>query len=299
MPLRGHPAASRGRYTARVQSAFTKVEGLGNDFMLVEATADDLPRLQARAPSLCDRRLGIGGDGILVVGPPTSPAAHASMWVVNHDGSRPEMCGNGLRCVALWVAAREAERTVVIDTDDGAKRCTVTSGPDALTRAVGMRAEVEVDMGAARHGTAVTPESAAGRTFSRVSMGNPHAVAFVGPGEDPEALARQHGPAVETDPDFPEGTNVEFAAVDPDGTITLWVWERGCGITDACGTGACATAAAAVAAGLLPAGAAARVQLPGGPLTITVPDDGGGVLMCGPARFVFRGELPADNEATD
>lgn len=269
---------------------FIKVEGLGNDFMLVEGQAADLAALADAAPRLCDRRRGIGGDGILVVGPGSSPGAVRTMWVVNHDGSRPEMCGNGLRCVALWTAATVGRSEITIDTDDGPKRCVVTPSPSGAPEP-GQQAEVEVDMGPARRGEPVTPAASDGRTFAQVSMGNPHAIAFVREAEDPETLARRLGPGMEVDPAFPEGTNVELAAVR-DGSIVLWVWERGCGITDACGTGACATAAAAVDAGHCPADVPIRVELPGGVLTITVPSDGRqGVRMQGPARLVFRGEL--------
>jgi len=273
-----------------VNESFIKVEGLGNDFMLVEGSEDDLAALADRAPGLCDRRRGIGGDGILVVGPPSTAGAVRTMWVINHDGSRPEMCGNGLRCVALWTAAAEGADVVTVDTDDGPKRCVVSPAP-AGAPAPGQRAEVEVDMGPARRGEPVVPGAGDGRSFAQVSMGNPHAIAFVAEGEDPEALARGLGPGIEVDSAFAEGTNVELAAVR-DGGILLWVWERGCGITDACGTGACATAAAAVDAGHCPADTPLRVELPGGVLTITVPSDPSqGIRMKGPARLVFRGEL--------
>jgi diaminopimelate epimerase len=122
-------------------------------------------------------------------------------------------------------------------------------------------------------------------------MGNPHAVAFVGPHEDPEALARRIGPGVERAPEFPAGTNVELARVGPEGVL-LWVWERGCGITLACGTGACATVVAAARRGLVPTDAPVTVHLPGGPLEIRVPADPmAGVRMRGPARVVFRGRF--------
>lgn len=263
--------------------AFRKVEGLGNDFILLDrrgqpaaAIAAELDRLRHAAPSLCDRRRGIGADGILVVADAAAEAA-ATMVVINADGSRPQMCGNGLRCVALVVAGDRRE-PIAIDTDAGTRRCVV--GPDGW---------VEVEMGPARHDGPVLPAAAAGRSFARVSMGNPHAVAFVGADEDPEGLARILGAAIERDAQFVEGTNVEFARCEPDGRITLWVWERGCGITDACGTGACATAAAAVQIGLAPADAPIEVRLPGGSLRIVVTRDG--VRMGGPARVVYRGEI--------
>ena len=262
--------------------SFLKVEGLGNDFLLVDLrrSAVALERLCERAPTLCDRRLGVGGDGLLVITPPRSPGAAGTMIVVNHDGSRPEMCGNGLRCVALFLAG--VDPVVVVDTDAGPRVCRILA-----RSADGRSGEVEVDMGPALH---LGDHQIAGRDFLAVSLGNPHAVTFVGLDEDPEQLARELGPQIERDPRFPGRTNVEFARLEADGSLTLWVWERGCGITAACGTGACATVAAAARQSLVPADAAVRVQLPGGPLQLRLAADR--VWMTGPARQVFRGTLP-------
>lgn len=260
---------------------FRKVEGLANDFLLIDLRDrhQRISDLQARAEALCHRRTGVGGDGLLLLTSPTSPHARATMIVINHDGSRPEMCGNGLRCVAM--ALVDAPGSLVVDTDAGPRQCTVRQlSSDPTT------AEVEIDMGVA---TMQGDRIVGGRTFAAVSVGNPHAIAFVGPGEDPERLARQHGPTVERDPQFPARTNVEFARIEQGGSLTLWVWERGCGITAACGTGACATVAAAVQQGLVPADTPISVQLPGGRLTIRWHD--GRVWMTGPARVVFHGTV--------
>ncbi len=274
--------------------AFTKVEGLGNDFILLDRMGIDEAALAAEtgwartvAPSLCDRRTGIGADGILLVGPARADAV-ASMTVVNFDGSRPEMCGNGLRCVAAFVAEQLGLAQVRIDTDAGVKPCEVS------TEASGT--EVLIDMGPACELGTKTPAAGEGRSFVGVSMGNPHAVYFVGDDEQPEALARRIGPSVELDPAYaPARTNVEFARIEPATTsprIELWVWERGVGITNACGTGACATVVAAARAGLVPEGTPVAVTLPGGDLSITAPSDPSqGVLMRGPCRRVFRGEF--------
>ncbi|MEM7158359.1 MAG: diaminopimelate epimerase [Myxococcota bacterium] len=274
-------------------SSFRKVEGLGNDFVLldrreasVEQIEEELRELSARAPSLCNRRTGIGGDGILVLGPPRDPAHDASMWVINFDGSRPEMCGNGLRCVAL-LAAGVGERTLVVDTDAGPRRCTVTAESEHY-------GDVEVDMGPGVSQGECTPEGSQGRPLVKVSMGNPHAVSITSTYDDPEVLARSLGPSIERDPEFPEGTNVEFVRVETDGSLRLWVWERGCGITDACGTGACATAVAVAREGLIPTDTPVVVRLPGGDLEISVPaDTEAGVRMRGPARVVYQGTLTA------
>lgn len=271
--------------------AFRKVEGLGNDFVLLDrrdATLDaieqELRELSGQAPRLCDRRTGIGGDGILVLGPAREPDHDATMWVINFDGSRPEMCGNGLRCVAL-LAAGVGEHTVVIDTDSGPKRCTVTADRPTF-------GDVEVDMGPGRSLGECSPPAAKGRSLDKVSMGNPHAVSITSTYDDPEVLARSLGPSLERDPEFPEGANVEFVRVQPDGSLLLWVWERGCGITDACGTGACAAAVAVTRRELAPADERVAVHLPGGTLEIVVPSDPeAGVRMRGPARVVYEGTL--------
>lgn len=261
---------------------FLKVEGLGNDFLLIDTRkhAARIADLQARAPALCHRRTGVGGDGLLVLTAPTSPHARATMVVINHDGSRPEMCGNGLRCAALYLTEAPGG-SLLVDTDAGTRQCHVTHTSDDATTG-----DVEVDMGVA---TLLGPRTVGDHTFTTVSIGNPHAIAFVGPNDDPERLARQFGPTVERDPQFPHRTNVEFARREPDGSLTLWVWERGCGITAACGTGACATVAAGVHHGLVPEDTAIPVQLPGGRLSIRWHD--GRVWMTGPARHVFRGTL--------
>lgn len=274
---------------------FQKVEGLGNDFLLVDWRQRDDPEralreLERVAPRLCDRRRGVGSDGILVITAPSDPSCDAAMVVVNHDGSRPEMCGNGLRCVALYLHLKGGlSPEMMIETGAGPLRCECLG----TERSSG---EIRVAMGRATDLGEREPEAAAGRVFRAISTGNPHAIAFVGRDEDPEALARSLGPSIETDPLFPARTNVEFAKVEANASITLWVWERGCGITEACGTGACATVAAALRSGLVPADAPVRVRLPGGWLTIEAPSDPEkSVIMSGPARLVFRGEvtLPA------
>jgi diaminopimelate epimerase len=278
--------------------AFTKVEGLGNDFVLLDRMGLDADSLAAElaaevawarrvAPALCDRRTGIGADGVLLVGP-GSAGAGASMTVVNFDGSRPEMCGNGLRCVAAFVADRLGLERVTIATDAGPKLCEVARVDGEI--------EVRIDMGPAVELGCATPVAGEGRSFAGVSIGNPHAVYFVGENEQPEELARRLGPGVELDPAYaPDKTNVEFARVEASESgpaIELWVWERGVGLTHACGTGACATVAAAARAGLVPSDVAVAVALPGGRLSITAPSDPSrGVMMRGPCRQVFSGEF--------
>jgi diaminopimelate epimerase len=257
--------------------AFAKYEGTGNDFVVIDSAHDDAVSVED-ARSLCDRRRGVGADGVLLVLPPRTSGAAARMRVLNADGSIPEMCGNGLRCVALHVArARGVVRgELAFDTDSGLRRCDVERSGDA-------EAMVTVDMGVVR----VTGESEIdGVVFTLADAGNPHAVAF---GRYDAADVARIGPRVATHASFPRGTNVELAEVGAaGGRIALAVWERGVGITQACGTGACATVAAAIARGLVPRGEAVVVSVPGGELRVSI-DAAGAAVMRGPARRVFEG----------
>jgi len=258
-----------------VALTFWKYQGLGNDFVVVETpelmTADAAARL-------CHRRRGIGADGVLSVLPPRAGAA-AYMHIYNSDGSVAAMCGNGIRCVARHLAERRGlAGDLVIETDAGPKKCVVHRGRSGHVEAV------SVEMGPARWLGEETFEVGGERLVAhRVSMGNPHAVFF---GEASRARATALGPLVERAVEG--GVNAGFAAVRAGG-LDLVVWERGAGLTDACGTGACAAAVAAVKAGRLPAGTPIEVRLPGGPLQITVAPDLAGVLMRGPAERVFEG----------
>jgi diaminopimelate epimerase len=256
---------------------FDKYEGLGNDFILIESN-DEASITPARAAELCDRRFGIGADGVLLVLPPRRTGCAARMRVLNADGSLPEMCGNGVRCVALHVAEARGQHggTVRIETDAGERACaleddggvTVDMG---IVRVLGERA-VEID------GRSVV--------VSLADAGNPHAVLFGAFSlQDVEHL----GPRLATHPAFPRGTNVELACVLSDG-IDLVVWERGVGITMACGTGACATVAVACAKELVVRGRPHAVRLPGGRLDVTI-DAAGRATMRGPARHVFAGTI--------
>jgi diaminopimelate epimerase len=257
---------------------FEKYEGLGNDFIVVEA-ADDHDFPPERAVQLCDRRFGVGADGVLLVLPPRDRSSHARMRVINADGSIPEMCGNGVRCVALRVARARGvrEATVRVETDAGVKACEVA---DAAGEGM-----VTVDMGVVRvYGEREVDAGGRRVVVTVADVGNPHAVIF---GAFSRADVEHLGPRIETHPDFEHGTNVEFACATAEG-IDLLVWERGVGITLACGTGACATVAVACARGLATYGKAVRVRLPGGALGIILEEDGS-ATMCGPARRVFAG----------
>jgi diaminopimelate epimerase len=252
---------------------FTKYEGLGNDFIVVDG-AVALARAQVEA--LCDRHFGIGADGVLVVGPPTVADADAQMIVVNADGTRPEMCGNGLRCAALHLARqrRITGGKFRVQTDAGVLDCeiAVSGNWGTVQTALGRGVVAETH----QHGA---------YSFQLVSTGNPHAIWF---GEIPPlAVVDEVGSAVCGE--LPGGANVEFVEVISSTHLRVVVWERGVGRTLACGTGAAACAVAAVAAGKAPAGIPLRVGLPGGDLTIEVAGGSYELLVEGPAALVFSG----------
>jgi diaminopimelate epimerase len=228
--------------------------------------------------------------------------AVARMRVLNADGSEAEMCGNGIRCVAKYLYERDPQLRLAelpIETGAGVLTCGVTV--DKRRRVTHVAVEMGRPRLTRREIPMVGPEDErvigvevqiAGRWLkvTGVSMGNPHAIAFIDGAEPLRAIAEQQGPALETHVWFPQKTNAEFARVDG-GAIELVVWERGCGITLACGTGACATAVAAALMGKIPAGREVPVKLLGGELLITVAADLSGVTMRGPAEEVYEGEV--------
>jgi diaminopimelate epimerase len=271
---------------------FRKYEGLGNDFILVDLAREE-EIAPGDAPGLCDRRRGIGADGVLVVLPPRIPGCDVRMRVLNADGSVPEMCGNGVRCVALHVArARGLSRTSIrVESDAGVRVCDVddaappTTPVERQTLADGATATVRVDMGVVNVlGDRTLEVAGLPLALTLADAGNPHAVTF---GNFTRDDVERLGPRVATSPEFPRGTNVEFARARSGG-IDLLVWERGVGITLACGTGACATAAVACAKGLFARGVGIDLSLPGGGLQVTIAEDRR-ATMTGPARQVFSG----------
>ena len=257
---------------------FEKYEGLGNDFLLLDAT-DEAAITPERAVLLCDRRFGVGADGVILVLPPRTPGHDARIRVINADGSIPEMCGNGVRCVALHVAAARGLTggTLRVETDAGERTCVLVGD--------GM---VTVDMGVVRVlGDRAVDVDGRPIVLALADAGNPHAILF---GAFARGDVEHLGPRIAAHPAFPRGTNVEFACVLGDG-IDLVVWERGVGITMACGTGACATVAVACQKDLAATGKPVKVRLPGGVLEITIDADGR-AIMTGPARRVFGGTIP-------
>lgn len=268
---------------------FRKYEGIGNDFILVEASDDRIIAVE-QARALCDRRRGVGADGVLLVLPSRRPDCDVRMRVLNADGSIPEMCGNGARCVALDVVrARGLRRAKLqLDTDAGLRSCEVEDAAPAAASGGRPAALVTVDMAVVRVlGERSLDVAGEPLSVTLADAGNPHAVAF---GDFTREDVERLGPRVATSPEFPRGTNVEFARAGSDG-IDLIVWERGVGLTLACGTGACATAAVACARGSAPYGVPIGLTLPGGRLEITI-DREGRATMRGPARHVFSGVLP-------
>jgi len=256
---------------------FAKMHGLGNDFVLLDLRdeRDAAPPSSQRATDLCDRHRGIGADGVLTL-------LHGERFVIqNADGSVPEMCGNGARCAALWIATggcvRPASARVTLLTDAGPRPCAV----EAETPTTGA---VEVEMGSAE--VSQQRELAGGFVAVPVSVGNPHRVVFTD--GDLRILAARHGPALCR----AEDANIEFVSRVGPSRYAAVVWERGAGMTQACGTGACAVAAAAIARGDLDSSAEVIVELPGGALSIRRDPTTGQLRMRGPAELVFTGELP-------
>lgn len=280
-----------------MELTFTKMHGIGNDFVVVDclAAADAPPAdaLQAAAVRLCDRKFGIGGDGVLVVLP--SDKADFLMRMFNPDGSEAEMCGNGIRCFARFVYDRghTTSTEITVDTLGGIKRLS-------LSLKNGVVDTVKVDMGRPGLDRADLPMTgaagkvlgekieAAGRTIAvtGVSMGNPHVVFFADQADD--VLINTLGPVIETHPLFPRRTNVHAVQIQSRDELTMLTWERGAGRTLACGTGACACAVAAALNDLT--GRRVLAHLAGGDLLIEWEQDDH-VYMTGPATEVFTGTI--------
>ena len=281
---------------------FAKYHGAGNDFVILDRRHGALPEpLSDLAVRVCHRRFGVGADGILVVGDSDGAGGDASMHIQNSDGSYAEMCGNGLRCVVKYLLDDDPARDeITIQTGAGPLACRAERGAD------GHVSRVRVDMGRpilertaiplAGEGTGLREEiqHPEGRTFAftGVSMGNPHAIVFVDEGE-PAALARRWGPGLETLARFPKKANVSFVRPQADRLVAA-VWERGAGLTAACGTGACAIGVAAVLEERAAPETPITVALPGGDLVVEVAPGHARVFMTGPAERVYAGALDLD-----
>lgn len=284
----------------QAELSFSKYQGLGNDFLMLDGRAASDPNFvfgltPELVVELCDRRFGVGGDGVILALPPNN-GGELRMRIFNADGTEPEMCGNGIRCLARFLADRDGDgpgRTWQIDTLAG--RIVPELLPDGTIR---------VDMGAPflepaevpttlEKGSAGLPQGELevdGESFAvaAAGMGNPHAVIPVPLVE--EIDLERFGALLEVHPAFPAKTNVHFVQVLAPDHLVMRVWERGAGPTLACGTGACATLVACHSLGLCER--RARLDLPGGPLQIHWDAESGKVFMDGPAEHVFDALIP-------
>jgi diaminopimelate epimerase len=269
--------------------AFRKMHGLGNDFIVVDQRRDPVPIGAAAARALADRHTGIGCDQLLLLEPPHDVLAQVFMRILNPDGSEAEACGNGTRCVARLLAAETGKSELLIETTGGLLGATVLKNgaatinmgrPRLFWRDIPLARAMDTLHVALRRGPLSDPVC--------TNIGNPHATFFV---DDAEAIdLAALGPKLEHDKLFPERANIGVATVRDRKTIRLRVWERGVGITRACGSGACAALVAAHRRGLI--GGRATVKLDGGDLDIEWRDDEE-LLMTGPAALSFEGSFDA------
>ncbi len=266
---------------------FTKMHGAGNDYIYVDTIKSPIESPDKLSVAWSARHTGIGSDGLVLIG--SSDKADFSMRIFNADGSEAQMCGNASRCIGkyLYEYGLTSKTTVTLDTLSGIKilRLHIEDGKvDSVT----------VDMGAPA-GIHEQIVEAQGKQFTGtvLSMGNPHLVIFVNDIKD--IHLESIGPELENHPLFPDRINVEFAQLLENGSIRMRVWERGSGITQACGTGACATAVAAAFTGWT--GRASDIIMDGGRLHIEWNEKDGHVAMTGGATRVFEGEIEIDNES--
>ena len=260
---------------------FHKMHGLGNDFAIFDARQQPLAMTQGLAKSLADRRFGIGCDQLILLEP--SSVADLRMRIWNHDGGEVQSCGNASRCVVALTGARTLETGGGIVTGDAADNGVEVSigQPGFAWDQVPLTYPMDTDAVPLGWGPLEKPMA--------LSVGNPHLVFFV-PDVDKIDL-NSLGPSIEHDPAFPERINVNVASVQPDGSLKLRTWERGSGLTLACGTGACATAVCAIASKR--AASPIKVTMKGGSLTIGW-EPGGEITMRGGATHVFTGEIDLD-----
>ena len=273
---------------------FSKYHGLGNDFILMDDPDGQIQKsLSAdRIRALCHRQTGIGGDGILV----RTASSHADhrMLLFNADGTPAEISGNGLRCFVLFLkeCGYPVDRELTIETGGGIQRARANEFPPAMGGGAG-EGVVESTMPrpefSAGGNVLTLTEKDLNFTVIPVSVGNPHGVIF-GPERD-IPFAEKYGPGLEKNPAFPAGANIEFVHVLDNRSCQLVVWERGVGITLACGSGSVATACAGAHAGHFAFDQPIAVHQPGGTLHITVGKNFSEIRQRGPAAFVFKGEI--------
>ncbi len=275
---------------------FTKYQGLGNDFILIDNRSSSEPAVTpTQAVKLCDRHFGIGADGVIFALPGQNGTDY-TMRIFNSDGSEPEMCGNGIRCMAAFLAELEGE-------SKKSDKYQIHTLAGTITPQLMSDGQVKVDMGTPRLTAGEIPTTLAAENekvinqtleiagkswdITCVNMGNPHCITFV---EDVAAIDLEKiGPQFENHPAFPERINTEFIQIVSSDYVKMRVWERGAGITLACGTGACASLVAGVLTGKCDR--KATVELPGGPLLIEWSEIDQRIYMTGPAQKVFTGKL--------
>lgn len=268
---------------------FTKLHGIGNDFIVIDAIHNKISNPAVLAVRLCARRFGVGADGLILIC--ESDRADAKMRIFNSDGSEPEMCGNGIRCAAKYIYDTHICRRKDMRIDTLAGALAVHLEPNGKT------AWTTVDMGEPEFHPARIPMAAESNRarvqlgdreveFFGVSMGNPHAVTFDFFPEEEDFY--RFGRKMELHPLFPAKANIEFCRIEDHENVSVKVWERGDGPTLACGTGSCAVLAAGVKLGLL--SRKANIRLPGGVLKDEWLDNNH-ILMTGPAETVFEGEI--------
>jgi diaminopimelate epimerase len=274
---------------------FQKWQGIGNDFIIPEPSHENLyPLLKIKAASLCDRRKGIGADGLLFLLP--SVIADFKMVIINSDGSEPEMCGNGIRCLAYYIHSKKLsdKKVLAIETGAGIKEVSIEESDMIRVNMGAPILDAPAIPVALKNGHVIREKitiSDKTMEFTAVSMGNPHAVIYTENADDD--LVKGLGPQIEKHQLFPKKTNVEFITVLSNSEIVMRVWERGCGETQACGTGACAS----VVSGILNKlhDNKVTVHLPGGDLNIQWNgQESDPVLMTGPALPVFDGTIRID-----
>ncbi|MBR1804599.1 MAG: diaminopimelate epimerase [Muribaculaceae bacterium] len=263
---------------------FVKMHGVGNDYIFVDVTRQELPHPARLAVMWSRPHLGIGSDGLVLIG--RSPVAEAdfSMRIYNADGSEGLMCGNARRCIGKYVYERGLthSRHIGLFTASGIKRLDLTVGPGGIVECV----TVDMLAPALNDESQFLPDGEPLPEGVFVSMGNPHYVLFIDDIDGVDVASR--GAQLERHSRFPQRCNIEFAQVCPDG-IRVRVWERGSGITMGCGTGACATAVAAAVTGRQ--GRQSQVVMDGGTLHVEWRQADGHVYLSGPATFVYEGEV--------
>ncbi|MGN6516412.1 MAG: diaminopimelate epimerase [Rhizomicrobium sp.] len=272
-------------------TAFLKMHGLGNDFAIFDARNQKVALDAAAARAVADRRFGVGCDQVIVI-EPAANGADAFMRVYNSDGSEVESCGNAARCVARLLMDEKSAGEVTLDSRGGSLAC-VGHG-DLVTIDVGVPKFGWREIPMARETDTLSfPIDVEGSDFypltiaSAANVGNPHVVLFVQDAE--HAPVAELGPKIEHHPLFPERANVEFVSLIDKDRLRMRVWERGAGITMACGTGACASMAAAQRRGLV--GRKADVVLDGGTLTLEWEGEGKPLFMTGPCALSYRGDV--------